>query len=167
MFVAVVADAHWSTVDTGVANVESGHCLKTLAILRLALGDIDRLNRKQLCTPSTRRSDCIAWLLLTDDDTLLRYRPFNMQIISKYPSHLTLEGMLSTAWWQMLALDDRRDVISSHLYLLIETRVVQMYNCNRCTIVNSLNVCNMQILKLTDSQLFARTNSISAGVYYI
>lgn len=72
MIMTVLLDDYWPTIDTEVANVESGHCLKTLAILRLALRDIKDLNRKQQCTSSTLESNCIAWFLLTDDDTLLR-----------------------------------------------------------------------------------------------
>ncbi|XP_043662582.1 beta-1,3-glucosyltransferase [Drosophila teissieri] len=53
-----VADAGIPTISTGIPNVQSGHCAKTMAILRLSLKDIG----KQLD---------IRWLMLVDDDTLL------------------------------------------------------------------------------------------------
>jgi len=46
-------------IGTGIPNVQTGHCAKTMAILQLSLKDIG----KQLD---------IRWLMLVDDDTLLR-----------------------------------------------------------------------------------------------
>ncbi|KAH8405112.1 hypothetical protein KR222_001715 [Zaprionus bogoriensis] len=54
-----VADAAIPTISTGIPNVASGHCAKTLSILQLSLKDIDELAH-------------IRWLMLVDDDTLLR-----------------------------------------------------------------------------------------------
>ncbi|XP_030555941.1 beta-1,3-glucosyltransferase [Drosophila novamexicana] len=53
-----VADAGIPTISTGQANVPTGHCAKTLAILQLSLKDINE------------QAD-IRWLMLVDDDTLL------------------------------------------------------------------------------------------------
>ncbi|XP_060666011.1 beta-1,3-glucosyltransferase-like [Drosophila nasuta] len=53
-----VADASIPTISTGIPNVATGHCAKTLAILQLSLKDI-------------RQSTDIRWLVLVDDDTLL------------------------------------------------------------------------------------------------
>lgn len=52
-------DAEIPTISTGLPNVATGHCAKTLAILQLSLKDIDKLSH-------------IRWLMLVDDDTLLR-----------------------------------------------------------------------------------------------
>lgn len=52
-------DAEIPTISTGLPNVATGHCAKTLAILQLSLKDIDELRH-------------IRWLTLVDDDTLLR-----------------------------------------------------------------------------------------------
>lgn len=52
-------DAEIPTISTGLPNVATGHCAKTLAILQLSLKDIDELRH-------------IRWLMLVDDDTLLR-----------------------------------------------------------------------------------------------
>ncbi|KAH8263371.1 hypothetical protein KR044_007812 [Drosophila immigrans] len=54
-----VADASIPTISTGLPNVPTGHCAKTLAILQLSLKDI-------------RQFADIRWLMLVDDDTLLR-----------------------------------------------------------------------------------------------
>ncbi|XP_055916522.1 beta-1,3-glucosyltransferase [Eupeodes corollae] len=51
------------TFATGVPNTETGHCLKTLSILKLALNDVQRHNRV-----SNRP---ILWIFLSDDDTIL------------------------------------------------------------------------------------------------
>ncbi|EDW03043.1 GH10709 [Drosophila grimshawi] len=53
-----VADAGIPTISTGLPNVPTGHCAKTLAILQLSLKDINN------------QTD-IRWLMLVDDDTLL------------------------------------------------------------------------------------------------
>ncbi|XP_034472167.1 beta-1,3-glucosyltransferase [Drosophila innubila] len=53
-----VADADIPTISTGLPNVPTGHCAKTLAILQLSLKDITQLTD-------------IRWLMLVDDDTLL------------------------------------------------------------------------------------------------
>ncbi|KAL7740663.1 hypothetical protein ACLKA6_000036 [Drosophila palustris] len=53
-----VADADIPTISTGLPNVPTGHCAKTLAILQLSLKDIRQLTD-------------IRWLMLVDDDTLL------------------------------------------------------------------------------------------------
>jgi UDP-glucose:O-linked fucose beta-1,3-glucosyltransferase len=55
-------DASIPTIPTGVVNTEHGHCEKSLKILRLVLDEIKR--------NSTLQS--IEWIVLTDDDTLLR-----------------------------------------------------------------------------------------------
>ncbi|XP_055857771.1 beta-1,3-glucosyltransferase [Episyrphus balteatus] len=51
------------TFATGVPNTETGHCLKTLSILKLALNDVERHNEI-----SNRP---ILWIFLSDDDTIL------------------------------------------------------------------------------------------------
>ncbi|XP_077015091.1 beta-1,3-glucosyltransferase isoform X2 [Tamandua tetradactyla] len=51
------ADSSIPTVDLGVPNTERGHCGKTFAILERFLN---------------RGSDRIAWLVVVDDDTLIR-----------------------------------------------------------------------------------------------
>ncbi|EDV58569.1 beta-1,3-glucosyltransferase isoform X2 [Drosophila erecta] len=53
-----VADVGIPTISTGIPNVQTGHCAKTMAILQLSLKDIG----EQLD---------IRWLMLVDDDTLL------------------------------------------------------------------------------------------------
>ncbi|XP_030240077.1 beta-1,3-glucosyltransferase [Drosophila navojoa] len=53
-----VADDGIPTTGTGLPNVPTGHCAKTLAILQLSLKDINELTD-------------IRWLMLVDDDTLL------------------------------------------------------------------------------------------------
>ncbi|KAH8381137.1 hypothetical protein KR200_003653 [Drosophila serrata] len=53
-----VADDGIPTISTGIPNVQTGHCAKTMAILQLSLKDIGE------------QSD-IRWLMLVDDDTLL------------------------------------------------------------------------------------------------
>nr|NP_608982.2 uncharacterized protein Dmel_CG9109, isoform A [Drosophila melanogaster]AAF52326.3 uncharacterized protein Dmel_CG9109, isoform A [Drosophila melanogaster] len=53
-----VADVGIPAIGTGIPNVQTGHCAKTMAILQLSLKDIG----KQLD---------IRWLMLVDDDTLL------------------------------------------------------------------------------------------------
>ncbi|XP_017023814.1 beta-1,3-glucosyltransferase [Drosophila kikkawai] len=53
-----VADDGIPTISTGIPNVQTGHCAKTMAILQLSLKDIGL------------QSD-IRWLMLVDDDTLL------------------------------------------------------------------------------------------------
>lgn len=47
------------TVNLGIPNTESGHCAKTMAILKYAA--------KKL-----KQDDKIKWIVLSDDDTLLR-----------------------------------------------------------------------------------------------
>lgn len=51
------------TLATGVPNTETGHCLKTLSILKLALNEVEEHNRNSN-TP-------ILWIFLSDDDTIL------------------------------------------------------------------------------------------------
>ncbi|XP_017154258.1 beta-1,3-glucosyltransferase isoform X1 [Drosophila miranda] len=53
-----VAEVGIPTISTGIPNVQTGHCAKTLAILQLSLKDI------------IEQRD-IRWLMLVDDDTLL------------------------------------------------------------------------------------------------
>uniref|UniRef100_A0A6P4DYD2 Beta-1,3-glucosyltransferase-like n=1 Tax=Drosophila rhopaloa TaxID=1041015 RepID=A0A6P4DYD2_DRORH len=53
-----VADVGIPTISTGIPNVQTGHCAKTMAILQLSLKDIGE------------QMD-IRWLMLVDDDTLL------------------------------------------------------------------------------------------------
>ncbi|XP_017130877.1 beta-1,3-glucosyltransferase isoform X1 [Drosophila elegans] len=53
-----VADGGIPTISTGIPNVQTGHCAKTMAILQLSLKDIGE------------QMD-IRWLMLVDDDTLL------------------------------------------------------------------------------------------------
>ncbi|KAH8318997.1 hypothetical protein KR067_003516 [Drosophila pandora] len=55
-----VADVSIPTISTGIPNVQTGHCAKTMAILQLSLKDIGQ------------QMD-IRWLMLVDDDTLLRW----------------------------------------------------------------------------------------------
>lgn len=50
------------TIPTGVVNTEQGHCLKSMKILRLILNEIAK--------NSTLKG--IEWVILADDDTLLR-----------------------------------------------------------------------------------------------
>lgn len=50
------------TIPTGVVNTEHGHCEKSMKILRLILNEIAR--------NSTLKG--IEWVILADDDTLLR-----------------------------------------------------------------------------------------------
>ncbi|XP_061396343.1 beta-1,3-glucosyltransferase [Musca vetustissima] len=75
-----VEDANIPTINTGIVNVEMGHCAKTLQILKLALRDIENHNNKnnnkngnnmQNNFFEQKESHQIRWLLLTDDDTLL------------------------------------------------------------------------------------------------
>lgn len=56
-------DDAFSTIPTGVVNTDHGHCEKSLKILRLVLDEIAK--------NSTLKG--IEWLILADDDTLLRY----------------------------------------------------------------------------------------------
>lgn len=69
-------DNTWSTTNTGVPNVEMGHCAKTLKILKLALKDIENYNSKHESLHHLNSAGYegyqIKWLFLTDDDTLLR-----------------------------------------------------------------------------------------------
>lgn len=60
------------TIDTGVPNADTGHCTKTLAILQLALKDIEQINRQKQQYWPANQANIIRWLFLTDDDTLLR-----------------------------------------------------------------------------------------------
>ncbi|ALC38773.1 CG9109, partial [Drosophila busckii] len=53
-------DGSIPTISTGLPNVPTGHCAKTLKILQLSLQDIERRQRQD-----------IRWLMLVDDDTLL------------------------------------------------------------------------------------------------
>ncbi|XP_068151364.1 beta-1,3-glucosyltransferase isoform X3 [Drosophila tropicalis] len=48
------------TISTGIPNVPTGHCSKTLAILQLSLKDINE-----------QMNMSVRWLMLVDDDTLL------------------------------------------------------------------------------------------------
>uniref|UniRef100_T1PKK8 Fringe-like glycosyltransferase domain-containing protein n=1 Tax=Musca domestica TaxID=7370 RepID=T1PKK8_MUSDO len=83
-----VEDINIPTINTGIANVEMGHCAKTLQILKLALRDIENHNNynndnnfinnknnrhyhQHLNQSGGKKSHQIRWLLLTDDDTLL------------------------------------------------------------------------------------------------
>ncbi|XP_065356364.1 beta-1,3-glucosyltransferase [Calliphora vicina] len=63
------------TINTGVPNVEMGHCAKTLQILKLALRDIENYNTRQQSVhhfnPKKHENHQIQWLFLSDDDTLL------------------------------------------------------------------------------------------------
>ncbi|KAI8119432.1 hypothetical protein FF38_06836 [Lucilia cuprina] len=63
------------TTNTGIPNVEMGHCAKTLQILKLALRDIENYNNKQhrlhQVNQAKYENHQIQWLFLTDDDTLL------------------------------------------------------------------------------------------------
>lgn len=56
LFFSDVEDARIPTFSVGVANVERGHCAKTMAILRHVLS----------------HGLLGSWLLIADDDTLLR-----------------------------------------------------------------------------------------------
>ncbi|KAH8413962.1 hypothetical protein KR009_008472 [Drosophila setifemur] len=53
-----VADVSIPTINTGVPNVQTGHCAKTMVIFQLSLKDIGE------------KMD-IRWIMLVDDDTLL------------------------------------------------------------------------------------------------
>ncbi|XP_073823069.1 beta-1,3-glucosyltransferase [Musca autumnalis] len=88
-----VEDINIPTINTGFANVEMGHCAKTLQILKLALRDIEshnsnneddnnfvnnnnkhyqqHLNQYGGKKKNKGKSSQIQWLMLTDDDTLL------------------------------------------------------------------------------------------------
>ncbi|KAM7353445.1 beta-1,3-glucosyltransferase isoform 1-T5 [Cochliomyia hominivorax] len=77
-----------STINTGIPNVEMGHCAKTLQILKLALRDIENYNNnnndknnkdnnknnnknRHERNQGKHENHQIQWLFLTDDDTLL------------------------------------------------------------------------------------------------
>ncbi|KAL9874453.1 beta-1,3-glucosyltransferase isoform 1-T2 [Glossina fuscipes fuscipes] len=66
-----VADVKVPTIDTGVPNADTGHCTKTLAILQLALKDIEQINRQKQQYWPANQPNIIRWLFLADDDTLL------------------------------------------------------------------------------------------------
>ncbi|XP_075151353.1 beta-1,3-glucosyltransferase [Haematobia irritans] len=75
-----IEDPSIPTVNTGIANVEMGHCAKTLQILKMALRDIDYHNNLrsyghnsfyQSRNKDDHKDFQIQWLVLTDDDTLL------------------------------------------------------------------------------------------------
>ncbi|XP_039952122.1 beta-1,3-glucosyltransferase isoform X2 [Bactrocera tryoni] len=67
-----VADPQIPTKSTGIPNTEIGHCNKTLTILKLALREIDDINRKlENLVPEQDENTRIHWLVLADDDTLL------------------------------------------------------------------------------------------------
>ncbi|XP_068151362.1 beta-1,3-glucosyltransferase isoform X1 [Drosophila tropicalis] len=55
-----MADSGIPTISTGIPNVPTGHCSKTLAILQLSLKDINE-----------QMNMSVRWLMLVDDDTLL------------------------------------------------------------------------------------------------
>lgn len=55
-------DDAFSTIQTGVVNTDHGHCEKSMKILRLVLSEIAK--------NSTLKG--IEWVILADDDTLLR-----------------------------------------------------------------------------------------------
>ncbi|XP_037961043.1 beta-1,3-glucosyltransferase [Teleopsis dalmanni] len=73
-----VADANVPTISVGLPNVETGHCSKTLAILRFALKDIERINlqvnevyNSETMEKTEAMKSAIQWIFLCDDDTLL------------------------------------------------------------------------------------------------
>jgi UDP-glucose:O-linked fucose beta-1,3-glucosyltransferase len=57
-FFSNVTDSSIPTVDTGVPNVERGHCVKSYAILEKAGTD--------------KKYTGVLWTMLVDDDTLIR-----------------------------------------------------------------------------------------------
>lgn len=57
-------DTSIPTINTGVPNTESGHCSKTLQILKLAYEEVQYLKENS--------NNIIQWIFLADDDTLLR-----------------------------------------------------------------------------------------------
>lgn len=57
------ADPRIPTIDTGVPNTETGHCDKLLAIFRAIAAELRR---------DGRLDQRIAWVVLADDDTLLK-----------------------------------------------------------------------------------------------
>lgn len=61
---ALFADESIPTTAVGVVNTVRGHCAKTLSILNLAL---ERF----------RASPNLKWLVLADDDTLLRWLQYS------------------------------------------------------------------------------------------
>ncbi|KAH8298032.1 hypothetical protein KR018_004790 [Drosophila ironensis] len=73
-----VADVSIPTISTGIANVQTGHCAKTMAILQLSLKDIGE------------QTD-IRWLMLVDDDTLAHsIKIFVLMIHPFHPAHSIL-----------------------------------------------------------------------------
>lgn len=48
------------TINLGIPNTERGHCGKTLAIIRYAASQY-------------KMNDKFKWLIIADDDTILRY----------------------------------------------------------------------------------------------
>jgi UDP-glucose:O-linked fucose beta-1,3-glucosyltransferase len=61
-FFSDIHDDAIPTIPTGVVNTEHGHCEKSMKILRLILSEIAK--------NSTLKG--IEWVILADDDTLLR-----------------------------------------------------------------------------------------------
>ncbi|XP_055381895.1 beta-1,3-glucosyltransferase [Condylostylus longicornis] len=51
------------TIITGIPNTDSGHCAKALKIIKIAVNEIDIMNKKNKIK--------IDWIVLSDDDTLL------------------------------------------------------------------------------------------------
>lgn len=61
----VRTDRSIPTIGTDVANTETGHCQKSLAIFQLILNELT-------ITGASTALSAIDWIVLADDDTLLK-----------------------------------------------------------------------------------------------
>lgn len=59
----LTADSTIPTINTNVENSETGHCTKALSIFKYVTNELD----------FNRSLAAVKWIVLADDDTLLRY----------------------------------------------------------------------------------------------
>ncbi|XP_072380974.1 beta-1,3-glucosyltransferase [Diabrotica undecimpunctata] len=71
-FFSDTEDKSIPTIDLGVPNSETGHCMKTIAILKYVLEDI-------------KHNDSIKWIVVADDDTILGVKNLE-RLLSCYDS---------------------------------------------------------------------------------
>lgn len=69
-------DSSLPATDTGIPNAKSGHCMKTMAIIKEVLRRVQKMPH-------------VKWIFLADDDTILGYVTTLYALLSPFHKALT------------------------------------------------------------------------------
>ncbi|GJQ83351.1 hypothetical protein Trydic_g18136 [Trypoxylus dichotomus] len=159
-FFSDVEDKDASTINLGVPNTETGHCAKTMAILKYAAEELER-------------DKDIDWVVLADDDTLLSV-PRLRKFLTCYDSTSPLA--IGERYGYNVLSSDGYNYITGGGGIVFSRRLVQMLakpeNCN-CPSISTpddmyLGICMAKLgTKLIHSPYFHQARPVDYAKDYL